>query len=92
MRCDVGRRAQVLRGDGDQDDETRVVLIKPGDTLLIGNVGDLEPGVVQVASDALRAMGFDRNILFVGDIEIGRIAEEKPVTGLTEQFDSRIEG
>lgn len=64
------------------DQETRVVLVKPGDVLLIGNVGELLPD--QQVTDALR--GLKRAIgcevyLFAEDIDIAALDPHYEATG-----------
>lgn len=58
-------------------DETRVVLIKPGDILLIGNLGDyFDPDAVRSAISDLGDRIGVKVYAFAADIDIAKIAEE----------------
>lgn len=53
-------------------EEIRVVLIKPTDQLLIGNVGALEPGDFEHVAEAFRKLGFKLPVMvFESNITIG---------------------
>lgn len=53
--------------------DTRVLLIKPGDVLLIGNVGDLDPeGAPEAAAAIQDAIGV-RIVIFTEDIDIDKV-------------------
>lgn len=56
------------------DDETRVLLVKSGDLLLIGNVGRI-PGSdgTQRVADFFRNNGIDV-VFFTGDIDISKVS------------------
>lgn len=56
-------------------DETRVVLLKPGDVLLIGGV-DVTPDNEQVVRDAIDALGL-RAMIFADDIEIESVTADQ---------------
>ena len=51
--------------------ETRALLLKPGDTLLIGNVGDLDDDVHEHAREFFERIGVSVAI-FAGDIDIDK--------------------
>jgi hypothetical protein len=62
---------------------TRVLLVKPGDVLLVGNVGPLDastglPAALRLAGEALEKVGI-LAFMFAGDIELAK------VPGLAEQ-------
>jgi hypothetical protein len=61
---------KVAESENMTSGERRMILIKPGDTLLIGNLGDLEPETCDMAMHAFRSLGLDRVVLFVQDIDI----------------------
>lgn len=53
-----------------EQDERRVFLVKPGDTIVFGNV-DVDPEVIKQAGEVLREMlGVDRVVFFAGDIDM----------------------
>lgn len=57
-------------------DETRVVLVKPGDVLLIGNVGAFDDSAMEALAVALAplklALGLATDVLvFEADIDLG---------------------
>ena len=61
---------------------TRVLLVKPGDVLLIGNVGPLQADIAvraRAAGEALEKVGI-LAFMFAGDIELAK------VPGLAEQL------
>jgi hypothetical protein len=55
-------------------EETRVVLIKPGDLLLVGNVGELgwKPEAIGTIVDAFAALEVTA-VFFSADIEIAKV-------------------
>lgn len=53
--------------------DTRVLLIKPGDVLLIGKVGDVDPeGASEAAAAIQDAIGV-RIVIFTEDIDIDKV-------------------
>lgn len=67
--------------------DVRAVLLKPGDALLIGNIGVLEPeeidsfhAAVQVLKERL---GLVAVVLFEADIDVGAVAASDLTTGLS---------
>lgn len=57
--------------------EQRVLLIKPGDLLLVGNAGELmDEGFSEVLGQFTKRLGVNV-ILFEADIEIGRLTPEQ---------------
>lgn len=64
------------------DELKRVILIKPGDTLLIGNVGSLDADQFRDVGKALRTLGFGTVAVFAGDISIDALRD---VAGLPEE-------
>ncbi|GFH34305.1 hypothetical protein [Streptomyces pacificus] len=55
--------------------DTRVVLVKPGDLLLIGNVGELDTDtlyeqVPQLLENIKTALGLAGVVIFEGDIDL----------------------
>lgn len=50
-------------------DEKRVLLVKPGDTVLIGNVGRITPDEAAAAVECFRSLDLDV-VVFAGDIDI----------------------
>lgn len=53
--------------------DTRVLLIKPGDVLLIGNVGDVDPEGASEAAAAIRDAIGVRVFMFTEDIDIDKV-------------------
>lgn len=53
--------------------DTRVLLIKPGDVLLVGNVGDIDPEGASEAAEAFRDAIGVRIFLFTEDIDIDKV-------------------
>lgn len=51
-----------------------VVLTKPDDILLVGNVGDVDPNTLQALIDGFDAIGINC-VVFAGDIEIDAMVE-----------------
>lgn len=60
-------------------DETRVVLIKPGDVLLIGNVGNTINliGAPKLLGDLKRVLGLEQIVVFEADIDIAAYEETR---------------
>lgn len=57
------------------DGEVRVVLVKPGDVLLIGNVGSIgSPENLRGFVDGLHSMGV-KAFVFAADIDIDKLPE-----------------
>lgn len=54
-------------------DEQRVFLIKPGDTLVFGNVGDLDPESVDALSQVLYEQMGLRVLCFAADIDMAAV-------------------
>lgn len=51
--------------------EKRIVLVKPGDILIFGNVGPIDPEDLEHATAKLReAVGIDQIFFFGGDIDM----------------------
>lgn len=63
-------------------DDVRVVLVKPGDKLLIGNVGELDADNAAQVVSAFNELTGLRVVLFEADIDIALMSDElrKPVT------------
>lgn len=63
-------------------DEVRVVLVKPGDKLLIGNVGELDAETATEVVKAFNELVGLRVVLFEEDISMSLLSDElrKPVT------------
>lgn len=61
-------------------DETRVVLVKPGDKLLIGNIGDLGLTVEEVEKvhEGLRRILGLQVVIFAADIDMGLLEGDPP--------------
>ncbi|MET7949239.1 hypothetical protein [Micromonospora sp. NPDC005324] len=57
-------------------DEKRVVLVKPGDVLVIGNVGDHSLVDLQRAVDHLKQLGFVGVLLFAADIQLDALTPD----------------
>lgn len=53
--------------------DTRVLLIKPGDVLLIGNVGDVDLEEASASVEALQDAIGVRIFIFTEDIEIDKV-------------------
>lgn len=57
-----------------EQEPRRIVLLKPGDTLMIGNVGAFSPEDLAAAGDALAAirdkLGLAQILIFAEDIDI----------------------
>lgn len=53
-------------------DARRVLLVKPGDVLLVGNVGETDPDAVKAASALLECLGIT-TVLFAGDIDVDTV-------------------
>ncbi|MCX5066918.1 hypothetical protein OOJ91_13785 [Micromonospora lupini] len=53
-------------------DETRVVLVKPGDVLVFGNVGEFATpkDLARLGKRLKKALGVKDVVLFVGDIDL----------------------
>lgn len=62
------------------DDETRVVLVKPGDLVLIGGF-EITPQNAELVRDAFEALDLHA-IVFAGDIEIGKLSVTELETAL----------
>lgn len=58
----------------------RVVLVKPGDVLLIGNAGRLgaEEGDQEFLGELVKRLGI-QVVIFEQDIEIGRLSQEQVI-------------
>lgn len=54
-------------------DEQRVFLIKPGDTLVFGNVGDLDPESVDALSQVLYEQMGLQVLCFAADIDMAAV-------------------
>lgn len=63
--------------------DTRVVLVKPGDLLLIGNIGTLYDGPEApdlTALDGLKqALGLAGIVVFEGDIDLAAVAQRRTI-------------
>lgn len=55
------------------DTPRHVVLARPGDVLLIGNIGHLPPDQLSVLGEAFRHLGIEV-LVFAADIDIARAA------------------
>lgn len=59
--------------------EQRVLLVKPGDLLLVGNAGELmEPEISESLGQFCQRLGVNI-LLFEADIEIGRLTPEQVI-------------
>lgn len=58
-------------------EEKRVVLVKPGDVLVIGNLGTTEEEEIVSAIDSLHRLGLSSLLLFAEDIQIDAIPREQ---------------
>ena len=65
------------------DDETRLVLIKPGDVLLIGGVGTISAQAAAEFIARLKDVIGVRAVLFPDEIELGRLGREQLLTLVT---------
>jgi hypothetical protein len=55
-------------------DETRVLLVKPGDVLLIGNIGfDTDPTWIQKCAQHMQQNFGIRTVLFAADIDVAMV-------------------
>lgn len=55
-------------------DETRVLLVKPGDVLLIGNVGfDADPTWIQKCVEHMQRNFGIRAVIFAADIDVAMV-------------------
>ena len=55
--------------------DTRVVLVKPGDVLVFGNVGDLDPtDCADTLRDLKEKIGLAQIVIFPGDIDLASIS------------------
>jgi hypothetical protein len=64
----------LLRSDDPMENETRVVLVKPGDVLVFGNVGPIDADQVEAITTGLRdVLGFDRVAFFESDIDLAAV-------------------
>jgi hypothetical protein len=61
-------------------DETRVVLVKPGDVLLIGNVGLTVQSEVVSATQAISKIIGTRVVMFADDIDIALLSDGDSTT------------
>ncbi|MBM0275119.1 hypothetical protein [Micromonospora tarensis] len=57
-------------------DEKRVVLVKPGDVLVIGNVGDHSLEDLQRAAEHLKQIGLAGVLLFAADIQLDALTPD----------------
>ncbi|MGM9380329.1 hypothetical protein [Streptomyces antibioticus] len=61
------------------DTGARIVLVKPGDILIIGNAGTLDDASVEASTEAIsrlhQALGLAGVVLFEGDIELATVAQ-----------------
>jgi hypothetical protein len=56
------------------EDGTRVLLVRPGDVLLIGNIGEhVDPTAANAAVETLRKETGVKVFLFRGDIDIAKL-------------------
>lgn len=59
--------------------DTRIVLVKPGDMLIIGNVGALPDGQLEQGMTSLGgikdALGLAGLVIFEGDIDLAAVAQ-----------------
>lgn len=68
--------------DGRIDDGgVRVVLVKPGDILAIGNLGELPEPLPDLVADLRNQIGLASVWLFAADIDIAAIPGAGPTTG-----------
>lgn len=61
------------------DTSARVVLVKPGDILIIGNIGTLDDEAIATAGEAVSRLhtqlGLAGVVLFEGDIDLATVAQ-----------------
>ena len=59
--------------------EARVVLVKPGDILIFGNVGDFDPGdnFSAALTTVKECLGLAHIVVFEADIDLAAIPAEK---------------
>jgi hypothetical protein len=53
--------------------ETRVVLVKPGDVLIFGNVGNFDSSIADRFGDLKDLLGLKQIVIFTEDIDLAAI-------------------
>lgn len=76
---DAAQAEATTPAQADLPSETRVVVVKPGDVLVFGRVGemlDAEPGALDDLLEPLKTMlGLKQVLMFVGDIDLAAIRQ-----------------